>query len=202
MNDLIEFLKRDNIQQLLYEERLEEVYKEWYNDSILTKFFIENGINPLEYVNTVFPYMFKEVDLKHIVIPNSVTSIGKWAFYDCNGLTSVTIGNSVTSIGDYAFRDCSSLISLRIPDSVTSIRNYAFYGCKNLTSITIPNSVTSIGYGAFIYCSSLKSITIPDSVTSIGESAFKYCDSLLVNCKMNSYTHKYCEENGINYKAT
>ena len=53
-----------------------------------------------------------------------------------SGKTSITIPNSVTSIGDYAFRYCSSLTSITIPNSITSIGNYAFLGCSSLTSIT------------------------------------------------------------------
>jgi len=59
-------------------------------------------------------------------IPNSVTSIGNYAFYYCTGLTSVTIPDSVTSIGNHAFGDCTSLTSITIPDSVTSIGDSAF----------------------------------------------------------------------------
>ena len=96
----------------------------------------------------------------------------------CSGLTSVTIPNSVTSLGDYAFRNCSGLTSLTIPNSVTSIGNYAFDGSSGLTSVTIPNSVTSIGNYAFSSCSALTSVTIPNSVTSIGSSAFESCSGL------------------------
>ena len=112
------------------------------------------------------------------VIPNSVTSIGSWAFSSCTDLTSVTIPNSVTSIGDWAFADCSGLTSIEIPNSVTSIGNCAFADCSGLTSVTIPNSVTSIGYSAFEDCSGLTSIEIPNSVASIGYNAFHFCSRL------------------------
>ena len=75
-------------------------------------------------------------------IPDSVTSIGERAFYDCDGLMSVVIGGSVTSIGDDAFYDCDGLTSVVIGGSVTSIGNDAFYGCDRLTSITFEDTST------------------------------------------------------------
>ena len=108
----------------------------------------------------------------------SVTSIGKRAFQNCYGLTSVTIPNSVTSIGDGAFWCCYGLTSVTIPNSVTSLGEMAFESCKGLTSVTIPNSVTSIGYATFCNCLSLTSVTIPNSVTSIGDEAFEKCSAL------------------------
>ena len=88
-------------------------------------------------------------------IPDSVTTIGDEAFYDCWGLTSITIPDSVTTIGESAFEDCRSLTSVTIGNSVTEIGNYAFYGCDSLTSVTIPDSVTNIGFYAFFNCSNL-----------------------------------------------
>ena len=111
---------------------------------------------------------------KKTIIPNSVTSISWYAFYECSGLTSVTIPNSVTSIGDGAFEHCTGLTSVTIPNSVTSIGYWAFCDCSGLTSVIIPNSVTEIGDEAFRGCSGLTRIDAypnPEKV-SIGEDAF------------------------------
>lgn len=107
-------------------------------------------------------------------IPNTVTSIGMYAF-SYNRMTSFTIPNTVTSISSYAFRDCSSLASIAIPNFVTSIGHYAFHGCSSLTSITIPNSVTSISSYAFENCNSLASISIPSSTKAVNQTAFHGC---------------------------
>ena len=118
--------------------------------------------------------------LKNVIIGNSVTSIGGYAFSYCSGLTSIEIPNSVTSIGDYAFYGCSGLTGeLVIPNSVTSIGREAFRYCSGLTGeLVIPNSVTSIGEQAFYECTGLTSIEIGNSVTSIGREAFRYCSGL------------------------
>jgi len=152
----------------------------WYN--------IEFGnycSNPL--YNAHHLYMNGE-EIKNLTIPNSVTEMGKWAFYGCSGLTSLTIPNSVTSIGDNAFNGCSGLTSLTIPNSVTSIGVHAFSDCSGLTSLTIPNSLASISGGAFAGCCSLTSVTIPNSVISIGSAAFARCSSLTSVTIPNSVT--------------
>ncbi len=128
------------------------------------------------------------IGCKNTVIPNSVTSIGNYAFKGCSGLTSLTIPNNVTSIGEDAFAHCDGLTSVTIPNSVTSIGSSAFYGCSGLTAITIPNSVTSIDACTFSGCSGLTSLTIPSSVTSIGGSAFKDCSGLTAITIPNSVT--------------
>ena len=100
--------------------------------------------NPLSYAHRLY---LNGEELKDLIIPSSVTSIGDGAFQDCHSLTSVTIPNSVITIGKYAFDRCH-LTSLVLSNSVTTIGSAAFYGC-GLNQITIPNSVTSIERGAF-----------------------------------------------------
>ena len=141
--------------------------------------------NPLYYAHHLY---LNGEEVKDLVIPNSVTSIGERAFSSCYGLTSVTIPNSVTSIGKAAFNACSALTSVTIGNSVTSIGDYAFRNCSGLTSVTIPNSVTSIGNSAFDGCSGLTSVTIPNSVTFIEEYAFQNCSGLTSVTIPNSVT--------------
>ncbi len=134
-------------------------------------------------------------NLTSVIIPDSVTSIGNYAFsfrdsspngvpgrdyadsYP-SGLTSVTIPNSVISIGEGAFCECRSLTSVTISESLTGIEAKTFEGCSGLTSVIIPESVTDIGDSAFSYCTGLTSVTIPESVTGIGAYAFCECSSL------------------------
>ncbi|MDO4995245.1 MAG: leucine-rich repeat domain-containing protein [Bacteroidales bacterium] len=126
--------------------------------------------NPLYYSHHLY---VNDTEIKELVIPNSVTSIGSYAFSGCSGLTSLTIPNSVTSIDEEAFHSCSGLTSLTIPNSVTVIGGYAFNDCSGLTSVTIGNNVTSIGVSAFSGCSELTELLFPNSVKYLG---FNVCD--------------------------
>ena len=148
--------------------------------------FLTRDSNPLSYAKHLF---LNGEEMTDLVIPNSVTSIGWYAFWGYSDLTSLTIPSSVTSIGAYAFENCRGLTSLTIPNSVTDIGYYAFSGCSGLTSLTIPNSVTAIGYLAFQGCSGLTSISVEngntvydsrDNCNAIVETAN---NSLIAGCK-------------------
>ena len=132
--------------------------------------------NPIHQSSNI--YTNDENEVTNLVIPEGVTSISPYAFFNCSCIKTLTFPSSVTSIGTSAFEMCNGLVSITIPNSVTSIGNSAFFDCNGLTSITIPSSVTSIGELAFYGCSSLTSLTIPNSVTIIGREAFKNCNGL------------------------
>ena len=106
------------------------------------------------------PWESIENSIKKVVINNGVTTIGKFAFYQCLWLTSVTVSDTVITMEDYAFYGCISLTSIIIPDSVTKIGKESFYGCESLESVTIGKGVTAIGDGAFSYFTSLTDITV------------------------------------------
>ena len=104
---------------------------------------------------------------QNTIIPNSVTSIGKYAFFYCSSLTSITIPNSVTSIGGSAFTGCSSLNSITIPNSVTSIGDYAFSDCSSLTSVTCEATTPpTIGEYAFARVSYSIPVYVPCGTVS------------------------------------
>ena len=124
-------------------------------------------------------------------IPDSVQSIGGYAFHYCLALTSIVIPDSVQSIGDKAFINCTALTSVVIGDSVQSISASAFSGCRALTSITVSedNAHYSNKDGVLfnkeqtelILYPAKKTDTeyqIPDSVTSVCNGAFYACSVL------------------------
>lgn len=112
---------------------------------------------------------------RECVIPNTVTSIGDYAFCGGVNLINVSIPKSVTSIGKFAFGWCRKLTDVVIPNSVTIIGESAFQTCYGLCSMIIPDSVVEIGEAAFIWCTNLKSVYLPNSVRVIGQRAFKNC---------------------------
>ena len=141
---------------------------------------------------------FKASAVTSVVIPDSVTTIGNYAFDRCAALASITIGNGVTSIGTSAFYFDNSLTSVTIPNSVTIIGTTAFNHCARIASLTIGSGVTTIGNYAFADCYSLTSVNIPASVTSVGSYTFSGCPALTV-INVDAANPNYASNDGVLY---
>lgn len=129
-------------------------------------------------------------------IPYGVTDI-LGAFTCCRNLKTIVIPDTVKSIGDSTFRNCTALANITIPNSVTTIGWSAFSGCSSLESIIIPNSVIKIGGYAFKQCESLNSIFIPNSVINMEYIIFQGSPNVVINTTHNSYAEEYAIKNNI-----
>ena len=129
--------------------------------------------------------------LEHIMLPESLITIGNGAFYDCFSLKSIMLPKSVESIGKCAFGRCFVLEEINIDSAnpyFTSVDNVLFsrdmsrivkYAPgKTGSQYVIPNSVTEIADYAFYRSCELKSVVVPDGVFRIGEMSFSYCKQL------------------------
>ena len=128
IGDSVEYIGIDAFAECI---RLSEVHisdvAAWCNIEYHTQ-----GSNPLTIAGNL--YLNAEL-VNNLVIPNGVTTIGKYCFKNCECVESLTIPDSVTTIGHSAFYGCRGLTKLTIPESVTEIDHYAFYHCKNLQGI-------------------------------------------------------------------
>jgi uncharacterized repeat protein (TIGR02543 family) len=144
-----------------------------------------------------------------VTIPDSLTTIGDFAFFQCKNLASINMSNNVTSIGknaffgtkltsldlpdnaslgEAAFYQCTALTSLTIPVGVTWGGVSVFCGCSGLTSLTLENGRTDLGIDTFEACTGLTSVTIPDSITAINNNVFNRCTGLVSITIPNSVT--------------
>nr|MCR5435164.1 leucine-rich repeat domain-containing protein [Bacteroidaceae bacterium] len=133
---------------------------------------INGGSNPLSYTKKF--YSAPSVEVTNLVIPEGVTSLPQYAFYQCEGITSVSLPSTLTSIGESAFNGCNGLTSVAIPAGA-EIGGSAFQRCENLTSVTIPEGVSKIGGSAFAY-TGLTSLTLPSTITSMSQSFYGCAD--------------------------
>ena len=156
--------------------------------------------------NYAFSWSNEKINIKNVILPNSITSIGDAAFYKCDSLSNILIPNTVKSIGEKVFYECGSLgemvvikkdenanpvknekeeyekvkksVPIHIPNNVTTIGKEAFYLCGKLSSVTGCNSVVSLGDSAFGQCVALSSLAFGDSLEYIGNKAFYNCKLL------------------------
>lgn len=130
-------------------------------------------------VTGIGKYAFYLCDqLTSVSIPNTMISIGHHAFTGCVSLGSLVLPNSVKSIGESAFASCNAMASLTLSTSMTEIAEETFFACNSLTSLNIPANIVTVGPRAFCRCSALTSVTLAEGVVTLGDGAFKGCSAL------------------------
>ena len=117
-----------------------------------------------------------------------------WVMAEIHSSETIRLPSTVTSIGAYAFVNCESLESIGLPAGLQDIGDHAFFGCKKLKSVTFPDQLKTIGINAFASCTSLTALTFPDSLTTIGERAFENCAALAQVAFGNSLEKKIKSE--------
>lgn len=119
-----------------------------------------------------------KTDLKSVTFPDTVTSIGQWAFAECSSLETVELPEALTSIGTAAFLECTALREITLPEGLTAMGDSAFSTCTALKRVTLPSSLRAIPQWCFYNCAALEELTFAEGLTEIGYSAFYGCGSL------------------------
>lgn len=131
----------------------------------------------------------------HIFGNGEMDSVSPWSSF-LTDIRTVTIDEGITTIGEFAFTNCENLTSVSLPDSLIWIGICSFSFCPNLTEVTIPEQVLYIGEMAFMNCSALEEISIPSNVMMIGECAFS-CTSALTAIHVDENNQDYADEDGV-----
>lgn len=148
--------------------------------------FIRVQLNAYNMKHIVFPdslrsigeYAFSVCGLEELNVPDSVTEIGDCAFYMSRSLTEVVIGDGVRKIGSDAFTDCDKVRKLTVGSGLREVGESVFCGLHDLTELELKYGITELGWYMFEYCNSLKSVKIPASVKKIDYEAFYMCGEL------------------------
>ncbi len=135
-----------------------------------------NGLSVVAIGEAVFAETSSEKTQK-IILPTSVTSIGKNAFRKCKDV-KIEVAGALTEVGELAFLDCNMLEKITLGEGIRSIPPQAFTGCTALKSVILPAGLEAVGENAFEDCIALTALTLPSSLTLIQDSAFIGCDAL------------------------
>ena len=155
-----------------------------YNKNMTRILCYPAGIKDTEFsvpetVKTIGDFAFYGAKvLESINIPDSVTNIGTDAFGECSGLKEVVIPDSVTSMGEAVFYKCTSLEKVKLSVNITSPNPAVFQYCSSLKEVVLPESMKFISFFMFSYCKEITNIVLPDKLNSILSSAFQNCDNL------------------------
>ena len=123
-------------------------------------------------VTSIAPRVFYgNTTLETVSIPDSVNTIGLYAFAFCSNLKSVSLGENVTVLADSVFMNCTSLQNAQINCNIEKLPNATFSNCESLIDVSLSDSIIEIGNTAFMGCSLLENLPI-DNITKFGSNCF------------------------------
>lgn len=145
-------------------------------------------------VTELAPSAFEScTSLTEMVLPNTLRSIGAWAFAN-TGLTAMNLPKNVRTIDDHAFCACTALTEVTLPSNLQELGAGAFWGCTSLSSAVLPNQLSSVSYCLFYGCTELREVTVPQSVQTIEDEAFSGSSyQITVTAYTGSYAQEYFE---------
>ncbi len=135
-----------------------------------------------EGIETIPSYALRACSVKEVIIPNSVTAISSWAFYDCAGLTEFIAPTNLKSIGEGAFQGCTGITNIVLNRGLQSLGNEVFSGTA-IESIIIPSTVKTMSrfvssyvcYSALMGAKNLKTVIFEEGIETIPSYALRAC---------------------------
>ena len=151
-------------------------------------------------VKTICSHAFNQNNVKNVILPETLTEIGDYAFQNSWKLAAAEIPSGVKTLGPYCFTSCNSLGSITLHEGLKAIDEYVFFGCGGVYELELPEGITTIGANAFSAMGSLQKLYIPDSVTGIGNSVFEGTGNVTLYTT-NQAAAAYAQENGVACEA-
>lgn len=187
-------------------------YKTMYSPFYGMESLVKVNFSKNDKVKQIWDNLFRDcINIKSISLPQSLRSIGQFAFSGLTNLKEISTYDNVETIGASCFEGCTALESAKLSKNLKALNDRVFYGCSSLDNFIVPDSVSLIGISAFDGCTSLSSLTA--SVKTINESAFNGCTKLstvsLTGNTLGAYAFNNCtnlltasiEENTIDQYA-
>lgn len=142
---------------------------------------------------------FEASGIEAVLLPQSVRTVGRYAFADCDSLREVVLSDSISRITGNCFNSCHALETIHLPQKLKKIGPRAFEACSSLKELHIPDGAVALGERAFSQCSSLEKLYIPSSVTEIGNELLKDSEKCVIYAPSGSYAIEYAKSNSIKY---
>lgn len=209
----IQILSYSNIESVSFPKSIKKIYGVLYGNECFTSIYVEdlaswcevefdlgsiiernydlyvdgmlvNNLQIPEGVTGIGKGIFSYSTITAITVPESLTVIGEFAFYDCDNLKQLSMLNNVSNISNQAFADCNNLEQIILSEKVSYIFNYAFYRCDNLTQVTLTDNVLFIGEEAFGDCIKLTEVSVSKDISTSVEFVPRYEEDVPTVCML------------------